>query len=114
MKNTKKEVAEEFIENNCKNYKKNFYGRDLNRFADYCFRILEKKLLNINHFCYFLNYSFCDALKNHCYYINLSKSNRKRLWVYQKSIIKIYMYIDCIFIEIDNMKKFIKNGRKEV
>ena len=114
MKNIEKDFLEKFIENNCENYKRNFYKRKPNKFADYCFRVLEKKLLRINYFCYFLNYSFCEAIRNSCYYLRLSKSERKCLSIYHKSIIKIYMHIDCIFIEIANVRKFINKSSNDL
>ena len=39
------------------------------------------------------------------YYCSLSKPERRQLDFYQNSFIKIYMHIDFIFNEIDEIKK---------
>ena len=97
----------EYIKNNCENYKNFFYNRDINKLMKYSTNILERKLLNINHFCYFLNYCITYALKNPHIYLRLSKGNRYNYDFYHKSVIKIYMHIDSIFGEIDKIKKYI-------
>lgn len=108
MRNVEKIQIKEYIERNCLNYENFFYNCGLNKFIFFSLKILERKLLNINYFCYFLNHSLNSVLSNFSAYINLSKQERKLFILYHKTIIKIYMHLDCIFVEIDNMKNIIK------
>lgn len=107
MRKIDKELVVKYIEDNSENYRKYFYSKDINKFMKYSINILERKLLNINHFCYFLNYCITYALKNPHIYLRLSKGNRYNYDFYHKSVIKIYMHIDYIFGEIDKIKKYI-------
>lgn len=111
MRNVEKVQIKEYIERNRLNYEKIFYNCGLNKFIFFSLKILESKLLNINYFCYFLNHSLNSVLRNFSAYISLSKQERKLFALYHKTIIKIYMHLDCIFVEIDSMKNIIKRRK---
>lgn len=102
-----KREAQNYIKNNCKYYKNYFCSKDLNMTMKFAVRILENKLLNLNRFCYYLDYSLAQIFMNTDYYLKLSKKNRKKLEFYQRSVVKIYLHLNSIFSEINNIKRKI-------
>ena len=103
-----KSEAQIYIKNNCKLYKNYFYLKNTNIVVNRAVKILEKKLLNINAFCYYISNTFSEMDYDWEYYCSLSKAERMQLDFFQNSFIKIYMHIDFIFNEINNLKKRIK------
>ncbi len=100
--------AQIYIKNNCNCYKNYFYLKNTNIVVNRVIKILEKKLLNINTFCYYISNTLGEMNRDWSYYCSLSKPERRQLDFYQNSFIKIYMHIDFIFNEIDEIKKRTK------
>ena len=100
--------AQVYIKNTCKCYKNYFYLKNTNIVMNRVVKILEKKFLNINTFCYYIINTLSEMNYDGQYYCNLAKTERKQLAFYQDSFVKIYMHIDYIFNEIDEIKKYIK------
>lgn len=101
--------AQKYINHHSKYYKNFFYNRNINYAMCNVTKILEKRMLKINTFCYYINSSFSQLSRDFRYYLYLTKDNRKHFNFYQISLIKIQMYIYCIFREIDNIKHYMKN-----
>lgn len=107
MSNDIKLEAQKYIKNNCKYYKNYFLSRKLNISVNNTVKILEKKLLNINSFCYYIVFSLSELFMDTALYKNLSKRERKQFDFCSKSFAKIYMHVDLIFAEINNIKACI-------
>lgn len=104
-----KKAAQDYIKNNCKYYEKYFCSRDLHSSVRRVTTILECKFLSINAFCYYVNYSFGRMSGDYQLYCNLSKEQRKLLYLCNKAMAKIYMHLDLIFAEISNIKSICKS-----
>ena len=100
--------AQVYIKNTCKCYKNYFYLKNTNIVMNRVVKILEKKFLNINTFCYYIINTLSEMNYDAKYYSGLTRLGRRQLAFYQDSFVKIYMHIDYIFNEIDEIKKYIK------
>lgn len=103
--------AQLYIKNNCKLYKDYFYLKNINTLINRVVKILEKKLLNVNTFCYYVSNALDELYYNSSYYCELSKSDRKRLNFYSNAFVKISMHLDLIFNEIDGIKKCFEKSK---
>lgn len=105
-----KREAGNYIKNNCKYYKNYFCTRDYNIVMKNVVKIVEEKLLDVNSFCYYLNETFSLMFFDFKFYRELSKKNQKNLDCYQRSVIKISMYLNSIFSEINDIKSYLENN----
>ncbi len=102
------EEAKQLISNNMKYYAQYFMRRNLNDIFIFVLEILERKLLNINGFVYYIHSSLSQMLNNFSFYAKLSKQKRKNLEYYHTNIIKIFMYLNAIFYSLNEMKDYNK------
>ncbi len=98
--------AQRYIKNNSKYYKNYLESRKIKPVILNAMKILERKLLNINAFCYYINYACAKVDANISLYLKLTPLERKQLNFYQNSFIKIGMHLDLIFTEIEKIKKY--------
>lgn len=107
------EEARQNIKNNCKYYMQYFLQRDLNNIFIFVTKIVEKQLLSINKFIYYVYYSISQMYEDFNLYGSLSKQYRKDLDFYHTIIVKIFMHLNAIFNELDKIKIYYKKVKKK-
>lgn len=106
-----KSEAQDYIKNNCRYYNNYFYNGAPDCIIEDTAKILDRKILNINTFCFYLKNSCSAILWSGAYRRNLQRRKCRNLEFYYKALIKISMHIYYIFAEIDNIKAYIQRNK---
>jgi len=99
------EKARQYIQKHCRYYAQYFMRRNINYVMFFAVKILERKLLNLNKFIYYIKYSHAIMTEDFNFYFSLTKQNRSDVDYYHTVIIKIIMHLNVIFNELGKIKK---------